>query len=545
MGHLDINPRHRKFLTGLGLNRFEDFVGLAAVVISGHPNRNVSRVTLGTGSQAQAAFLKCEHRVPWRDRMTSLAAGFGPVSKSRREAQLLQDLERAEIGCPEWMAVGEDDDGRAFLLIAEVPGALELREYLDEHRSVSGAERQQFCRSVGTLLGKIHAAGFDHPDLYSKHVFVTPADGRIRLLDWQRSRRRLALSPRQRWRDLAALHATVADDLATPRERLACLIAYLRVVRRAPNMPVSTAPRRSQCLVAAVAAICKETTRLLHLRRIRELRRPHLPLGTQNLVRLDGEALCLTKEFFTSLPGRIPDWLIDASHPTTLATRVERTTVAVPTLGQALLVVRIAGAPLRRLGAWLRGRAARSPELRQAGLLFRLQRYAIPTPHLLAVGQRDLSAWRSASFLLTDSPPDVVRLDEWLGTAPAPLRHRGLRQLAELIQRVHAAGCCFGQAKAGLPPFVVRQSGEDRLQVRLDHVDGIQIRRKSGRIHGPRDLARVRDGLDGANLSRTDQLRLLLAYLGQRRLARADRPSARQFLKTPRLRPARARRTAP
>ncbi len=72
----------------------------------------------------------------------------------------------------------------------------------------------------------MHAAGFTHPDLYSKHVLVGPDGASVQFLDWQRSRRRLVLDARRRARDLAALHATLADDLARPRERLACLRGY-------------------------------------------------------------------------------------------------------------------------------------------------------------------------------------------------------------------------------------------------------------------------------------------------------------------------------
>ena len=59
--------------------------------------------------------------------MASASAGFGFVSRSLREARTLEALGREGVGCPEWLAAGEDELGRAFLLVREAPGATELR----------------------------------------------------------------------------------------------------------------------------------------------------------------------------------------------------------------------------------------------------------------------------------------------------------------------------------------------------------------------------------------------------------------------------------
>src|SRR5262245_57018947 len=114
MAMLEINPRYRALLERQGLTRFEAFLSLPAVIISGHPDRNVARMTLETGPDSVGAFLKREHRVRWRDRLANAWAGFGLASKSRREAVVLRALEGTGVGCPEWVAVGEDGAGRAF-----------------------------------------------------------------------------------------------------------------------------------------------------------------------------------------------------------------------------------------------------------------------------------------------------------------------------------------------------------------------------------------------------------------------------------------------
>jgi len=81
-------------------------------------------------------------------------------------------------------------------------------------------------------LGHLHAAGFAHGDLYSKHVLVR-AGPRFCFLDWQRARlwKKVPIAIRQM--DLATLDATMPDTLAGDRMRLACLRAYLVKARDA------------------------------------------------------------------------------------------------------------------------------------------------------------------------------------------------------------------------------------------------------------------------------------------------------------------------
>ena len=85
---LDVNPRYHGLLQQQGLNAPEDFLALPSVIVSGHPNRNVSRVQLGeVGVKSKqpagiTAYLKKEHRLAWRDRFVNAWAGFGWCSKS-------------------------------------------------------------------------------------------------------------------------------------------------------------------------------------------------------------------------------------------------------------------------------------------------------------------------------------------------------------------------------------------------------------------------------------------------------------------------------
>jgi tRNA A-37 threonylcarbamoyl transferase component Bud32 len=391
MAFLEINPAYRELLDRSGLRSLNDFLGLPAVIISGHPDRHVGRIRFQDGAATVTGFLKREHRIPWRDRLANAVRGLGFTSKSYREAVLLRALRHDGVGCPEWIAVGEDGNGRAFLLVRELADHVELRTLLCQANS---SARQQLAQLAGRAVARFHAAGFDHRDLYSKHVHVDAVRGVISFLDWQRARQRRHVSWRDRCRDIAALHATLTPDLATPRERLRFLWTYLRALvndRRA----LRTQWRQ------VILSIHAEERVLLRRRHVAQTRQISQPLGTHGILWLDGEALCVTEEFWRELGERVPRGLLMGQPG---IHRLEsRRIIQLPDGRAGLLVCRRRTNPLRWLWSKLRGRRLVSPEVRQAGVLFRRQISGETGPRVLAFGQRQRRPWQTDSFLLTET----------------------------------------------------------------------------------------------------------------------------------------------
>jgi tRNA A-37 threonylcarbamoyl transferase component Bud32 len=385
-----INRRFRDLLERHGLTSADSLAALPGLIVSGHPGRNVARVMIGD----TVAYLKREHRVQWRDRFRSAIAGFGLASLAVREARVLATLHAAGIPCPDWIAAGEDGQGRAFLLLAALPGSVDLREFLHENRGASAPERYRFARQLGATLAAIHNAGFDHPDLYAKHVLVASATGQCYFLDWQRSRPR-RLGWRQRAHDLAALDATLADDVASLRERLACLRGYL-CASGPPGVPRRYAPPGQARRLAE--EVRRHALRLLRYRHVRKERASPPPAAAQGVYWLDGEALCLTRDYWDELHGDVPSWL-----PLNDAARGNaHSEVALPGGRRGWLVRSSRDRPLLWLWCLFRRRPLLSPELRRAGALFRLQKHGQAAPRVLAFGQRRPRPWRTQSFLLTE-----------------------------------------------------------------------------------------------------------------------------------------------
>lgn len=210
---------HPDFAARLGDATADELLDLPGEVVSGHPDRHVVRVELP--GWERALYLKRQHRVTWKERVRQWRDGFGWRSRCGREAELLKQLDSAGLPAPRWVAHGEDGRGRAFLLVEELSDAVELRAVPARDFAARGL-------TLGRAVAALHAAGFDTPDLTAKHVFVDPATGAVTLIDWQSARRLPTVPAAARLRALAALHASLADHLATPRARLRFLRGYSR-----------------------------------------------------------------------------------------------------------------------------------------------------------------------------------------------------------------------------------------------------------------------------------------------------------------------------
>jgi tRNA A-37 threonylcarbamoyl transferase component Bud32 len=372
-----IHPRWAVKLEDYGLTRAQDFVNLEGPIISGHPDRHVMRVTIGTG----AYYLKREHRVPLRDRLSSWWAGFGAASVSVREAKTLETLAAEGVAVPEWVAAGESADGRAFLLLTDTGESENLRGHLADRPGLGRRERRRLARRLAAQVAEIHARGFSYPDLYAKHILIDRSGARCTFLDWQRSRRRARLNWSQRCRDLAALNASLADTLAAADDRLTFLLAYWRAAAD------ESIPFRRVC-----AQIQRRTNRLLGRSSVREQRLPTVG-DSQPLHWADGEALCF------SATGRA---LLDPEQVRAVAYAAP-SMPAVRRLVVGDIVARLTvRRTVRRVGSALdalRSKRWLAPEGRRAAQLLREERLGRPR-RLLAFGQRERGWGCVESFLL-------------------------------------------------------------------------------------------------------------------------------------------------
>lgn len=495
-----VHPRYRQWLAKCGLGSPESFLAVGGEVVCGHPDRHVARVELHAGVKARVAFLKREHVVGRRTRLRNWRAGFGWVSRCEREAVTLKRLEAAGLPGPQWLASGEHN-GQAFLLVEELAGATELRAHLDEFR-LSEAERKALATRIGQSLAELHEAGFSTPELAAKHLFLRPDVLAVSLIDWQSAPTSGVVPFENRVRWLGALTATLADELATPADRLRVLAAYRRAVARIRGTSKGV-PK-----LAALVTECEyQAARVRDRSSVAAQRQPLSSAVPQRLVWLAGESVVVTPDLAESWPKPAVRAPYYPASPTPTPAGGQREWVTFAD-GRKGVVVRFhTVARVGRLLAAVRERPWRSPGATAARILFHLQRHGIPSPALLAFGQRTVSKAATESFVVAEPPADSLPLEYRLADPALPLAQRRalLSECGRRLRQLHDAGCRPDPDRtANDPLFMTSTAGVSvgsPFAVRLSKRIGDRARRL--------DLGEWTDGL-----SQAEQGRIVRGYLG-------------------------------
>lgn len=449
-GNVVIHPRYRAWLGKCGLNSASSILGLRGEVVGGHADRYVVRVSISSGVSGRIAFLKREHVRAVRSRFRNWLDGFGWISRCEREAAVLQKLEDLGLAAPQWLAHGEDAQGRAFLLVDNVAGAAPLLDSLTEYR-LQDEDRRLLAERIGRFLAECHAAKIGTPDVAAKHILVQPKSWLPTFLDWQSAKLTRTISDSEITAWLGALDASLPLDAVAVRERLRVLWAYRRCAKESRAVRFGGFARAIRALAQK-----KQSRSRIQLQ--------HISNAEQRLIWLDGESL-------VAVPEAAENWPADFDH------QGGTVTLRDGTIGR---VIRFrSSAMLPRILAKLRERPWRAPGTVAARLLFHLQRHGIAAPKLLAFGQRTVALGRVDSFMVVESaePPN-----------------RDSSELGRFLRKLHNARCRFTRAF---------------LDSGFDDIQSVRLVRRLSESQKRADLARALSGWD-----RFDKMKLLQSYLG-------------------------------
>ena len=480
-GFIVHHPRYKTWLIRAGIDSPFAALGLTGEVVCGHPDRHVARVELAGG---RVVYLKREHVVGWPTRLKNARAGFGWVSRSEREAETQRRLEAAGLPGPQWLAYGEDMRGRAFLIVDEVADAADLRVVLSDTK-LSPDDRRLLAERVGRAVAELHAAGFGTPDLAAKHVFVGRGSGAVTLIDWQ------SAGPADAIRELAGFAASLADELASPRDRLRFLWAYRRVLRRAG---ASSLPRFG----AFARDVLKRAEKLGRRSSARDQRQSR---SAQRLVWLAGEQVC-------AIPEVVPIWPTPPAGSPFYGEPPGQQCVTFADGLRATLVRFATVDVIGRYAAKLRAKPWRSPGATAGRLLFHLERYDIPAPRLLGFGQRLTTSTRADSFVVFEPSEDATPVAERLRDTASD-RRKLLWECGALLRRLHDAGCRLAELDAGDAAFAVRPGAG--CQVVVNNPLAIRLARRLTERERLGDL-RQSTRVVLSSLSRADRGRVAHGY---------------------------------
>ena len=233
-----INPRYERLVRRHGLHDFDRVMHWhGGQMVGKHAKRDVEQIEVEEDGQKVRLYLKREWQTYLKDRFKNWLDGLGWGTKSRREWHVLGAMSEAGVGCADPVMVAERSGFRpqGYLILREITGTVLLGPFLADRRSrMTVRQRRQLAAHLGREVALLHAAGIDHPDLFSKHIMLG-ADckhgelPRVWFIDMQRSSTRRHVSLAQRVQDLASLDATLPVELASATDRLTFLHSYLTV----------------------------------------------------------------------------------------------------------------------------------------------------------------------------------------------------------------------------------------------------------------------------------------------------------------------------
>lgn len=543
---LEVNPKFEKLVRALKLDDFEAVMACETGQLVGeHRRRNVVRLSLSHGGRMRTVYLKREFAAQLKDVAAALLRGSGLMTKARREWEVITALQAEGVPCPQPLVFAQQGFPRlrGYLLLAELPG-IPLTQWVHQPRwRTDRAFRRAILGAVADAAARLHQSGFDHPDLYSKHVWVCQQGSawRVSLIDFQRSARYRYVPLACRWRDLAALNATMDDRWVSPSDRVFFLKRYLAAAQLAGLER------------EAAKVILPRERRLKSRRKVRELRSAgHPDAWDQKLVRADREQMWIDRRYQSALDRadlREFEAVMSSSQGTLLRTLPDRENwrLVLPNgSAEGSTVAYLKRHRASSLSGWLRRRfdaaAPISAGCQEAWNVMRLRRGGVASMDVIAFGEKAGRWGNVQSFLMTEAVPDAVPLDEFLrrrfgrshrpgGACAAEVRaHLAalVDATADVARRFHALGynhrdfyCCH---------FLVKEPEAGRFQLHLIDLQRMQYRQRLRHRWIVKDLAQLSYSAPASVVSATQRLRFLKRYLGVSRLGPREKRFVRQIL---------------
>ena len=131
-------------------------------------------------------------------------------SRARRCAKAHWLLARCGFNAPQIIAVG--GGARNFIVMAAVANCIALSEFLHNAHNLDAEnfwrEKRQLLKTLGQVVGKMHAMKISHGDLLCGNIMLSgkPGGYKIYFIDNERTRRFIMLPARERLKNLAQLN---------------------------------------------------------------------------------------------------------------------------------------------------------------------------------------------------------------------------------------------------------------------------------------------------------------------------------------------------
>lgn len=401
-------------------------------------------------------------------------------SQAEREWRALCAMRGARLPVPDPLAFGTLTDGDHVLVMEYIAG-----RPFDEWLRGEPAGLRTVLAELGSLVARIHGAGWVHGDLHVGNVLVT--GNRLTLIDWQHATAHTAESARRA--DRAHLEHSLARRLSLGQR--------MRFRERALGLhrPYRSAgPEARAALRDAGAAVARRYHEHARSRTRRALRPGRLYERVEWGARRGLRTRDLPEGDLARALERHREALATAQDRRVLK-RDRRSAVTQLELGVRQLIVKESPwrGPLRALADALRGSPARRAWLGGHGL--RARRIGAALPYAFLEERRMGFPIRSWVILQDLRPACEAAFAVERGLASAP---EVLDTLWDLVVRLHRRGVDHGDLK-GTHVFLRRPAPRaGRLEPFLIDLEGVHFRERLGARRRMRALVQLNASLPDA-----------------------------------------------
>ena len=221
-----LNADFEQAIRDNGLLDFDAMMGFdgGAVIKHAIAQRKTVVFTLRDGSRA---YLKRHFPAGFFTFLKNLLS-LSPEPTAFDEFENIIDFHRAGLPTVVPIAAGRRH-GSSFLVTEALDGCTRLDDYLGQTKLAAVAKAELTARLAG-LIQKMHAAGFNHRDLYLCHI-LRDGCGNFYIVDLHRVQQRAAVPERWLVKDIAALNYSAPSGIISRTDRLRFLKAYLGMER--------------------------------------------------------------------------------------------------------------------------------------------------------------------------------------------------------------------------------------------------------------------------------------------------------------------------
>ncbi|WP_372759387.1 lipopolysaccharide core heptose(I) kinase RfaP [Litorivivens sp.] len=193
------------------------------------------RTTLRFERKGRGYFLKFHKGVGWKEIAKNLVALRPPILGADNELAAVELL--GANGVDTMVAAGFGRRGRnpatrqSFLITQEIADAPSLEDVTANWGEVAPPPvvKRRLIKRIATQVGRMHALGVNHRDLYLCHFLLRGGDlerAELALIDLHRAQIRSSVPARWRCKDLAALYSSAAHITLTKRDYYRFLVDY-------------------------------------------------------------------------------------------------------------------------------------------------------------------------------------------------------------------------------------------------------------------------------------------------------------------------------